>query len=33
LGGIFCGLAADGGLLLKMKGGEERVFHDGEISI
>jgi len=30
--GIFCGLAADGGLLLKSADGEEKVFYSGEIS-
>jgi BirA family biotin operon repressor/biotin-[acetyl-CoA-carboxylase] ligase len=29
--GIFCGLAADGGLLLKGADGEEKVFYSGEI--
>ena len=29
--GIFCGLAADGGLLLKSADGEEKVFYSGEI--
>jgi BirA family biotin operon repressor/biotin-[acetyl-CoA-carboxylase] ligase len=31
LSGTFCGLAADGGLLLKMAGQDKKVFHDGEI--
>jgi BirA family biotin operon repressor/biotin-[acetyl-CoA-carboxylase] ligase len=32
LRGTFCGLAADGGLLLKVAGQDEKVFYDGEIT-
>lgn len=31
LRGEFCGLAADGGLLLKVEGHEEKVFYSGEL--
>lgn len=32
LRGTFCGLAADGGLLLRVAGREEKIFYNGEIT-